>query len=343
MGPLFSFEMTGDRGDTYTYSQVPRSLGRGVLRKSRVALRGPLRGAIDSEWRVARRGAPRDAVTLTVRAALDAGASFVRLSVAGDNSARDHRLRIVLRTGLRPRHVLADAAFAFIERKPLRIPRDDARMETVPGTDPLHRFVTLFNRGRGCTVVSDGLAEYEVLRDGSVAITLVRAVAELSRGDLPERPGHAGWPEPAPGAQCPGPFGAELAIFWHGGDSTETRANIAATVDDVLLPLTGHTQRDLVTIPAPVKGLTLEGTGLVFSTLKESDDGRHIVARCVNVTGRPAAGAWILPQAVETAFAARLDETPGERLSPQGTRVPFVVSPHGIHTILFPLGDAGAR
>ena len=54
---------------------------------------------------------------------------------------------------------------------------------------------------------SDGLAEYEA-RDDAIVVTLVRGVGELSRNDLAERPGHAGWPAPTPGAQCLGEFAA---------------------------------------------------------------------------------------------------------------------------------------
>jgi alpha-mannosidase len=326
--PLFSFEIVGDRGDTYTHAGVPGSAARARLLRARVALRGPLRAAIDSTWRVA------PSIELRARAALDAGTSFVRLRVDGENRAKDHRLRIILNTGLRPRRVFADAAFAMIERKPLEVPARDRVAETPPRTAPLHRFVSLLDGMRGCTVVSDGLAEYEVLDDGAVAITLVRAVAELSRATLAERPGHAGWPAPTPAAQCPGPFAGEFAIAWHAGDSPATRAAIIALVDDALLPLAGDTQRDLRTLPAPTTGVTLEGNGLAFSSLKESEDGANVVARCVNLTGKVVHGAWVLPQVVAMAQEARLDETPIAALPLDGTRIPIVVPPHGIHSVL---------
>lgn len=327
---LFGFEIVGDRGDTYTHSPVPGTAARGRLVRARVALRGPLRAAIDTTWRIA----PK--IDLHARASLDAGAEFVRLHVSGDNRATDHRLRIVLNTGVRPRRAIADAAFAFIERKPLRVPRRDSVAETPPRTAPLHRFVSLFDGRRGCTVVSDGLAEYEVLADGAIAITLVRAVGELSRGTLEERPGHAGWPVPTPAAQCVGPFAGEFAIAWHAGDSPATRAAILTLVDDVLLPLAGDTRRDLLTLPVPITGITLDGVGLAFSSLKESDDGASVVARCVNVTGKVVHGAWVLPHVVATAHEARLDETPIGALAPDGTRIPVVVPPYGIHTVLIP-------
>jgi alpha-mannosidase len=333
--PLFGFEMVADRGDTYTPSLDPKTSGRGVLRRSRVALRGPLRAAIDSNWRVSVRGRrSRSAVDVETRAALDAGARFVRVHVSGVNTAQDHRLRMVFNTGVRPRKVLADAAFAFLERKALRVPAADQRAETPLPTAPLHQFVSVFDGARGCTVVSDGLAEYEVLANGAIAITLVRAVGQLSRADLPERPGHAGWPEATPGAQCLGPIGGDFAITWHAGDSSATRAEIVALVDDVLLPLTGETRRDLVALPSPVDGIALEGLGLAFSALKESDDGQHIVARCVNVTGTDVRGAWVLPGPVAVAHAGRLDETPLAPLEMIGTRIPILVPANAIHTVL---------
>jgi alpha-mannosidase len=342
--PLFGFEIVRDRGDTYTPSLVASTTGRAVLRRSRVTLRGPLRAAIDSTWRVSLRGrrSPQSSVDVQTRAALDAGAGFVRVHVSGVNTAQDQRLRIVFNTGMRPRRVVAEAAFAFLERKPLRVPSVDRRAEAPLPTAPLHRFVSIFDGARGCTVVSDGLAEYEVLDSGAIAITLVRAVGQLSRADVAERPGHAGWPEPTPGAQCPGPFASEFAIAWHGADTPATRDDILALLDDVLLPLAGETCRDLVSLPSPIDGITLEGAGLAFSTFKESDDGNYIVARCVNVTGTEVRGTWVLPIPVPAAHSGRLDETPVAPLDVVGTRISITVAPYAIHTALIGLANDAA-
>jgi hypothetical protein len=347
--PLFELEIVRDRGDLYTAALEPSTRGRGVLRSSRVSQRGPLRAAIDSTWRVTTRsgrgadGAVRSSVDVRTQAALDAGGDFIRVRASGENAASDYRLRIVFNTGLRPRHVLADAAFALVRRQPLRVPAADRRAETPPATAPLHRFVTLFDGRRGCTVVSDGLAEYETLESGAVAVTLVRAVGQLSRNDLPQRPGHAGWPEATPLAQCSGPFEAEFAIAWHAGDSAATRAHILKLVDDVLLPLAGDTRRDLLSIPEPIQGFALEGDGLAFSTLKESEDGTHVVARLVNVTGAEVHGALVLPRDVQAAHRARLDETPLAALAVHGRRIPILVAPHGIFTALVALDSDATR
>ena len=162
---------------------------------------------------------------------------------------------------------------------------------------------------RAATLFSDGLAEYEVRDDGMMLVTLVRAVAQLSRPDLPERPGHAGWPTPTPGAQCPGPFEATLALAVHAPWSEATAALVERTADDVLLPLAGETLRDVVHALAPVDGASLDGEGLAFGALLPAEEPGWTVLRCVNVTGRPVSGAWTLGAEVREAHRARLDET----------------------------------
>ena len=164
-----------------------------------------------------------------------------------------------------------------------------------PPTAPLHRYVSLFGTSGGATVFSDGLAEYEARDDGTVLVTLVRAVGELSRNDLPERPGHAGWPSPTPGAQCLGPFAARLAIMPHGTRSSPTLAAIEHAADDFLVPLTGFTLRSALRVPDPVEGPELIGEGLIASTIKPSEDGGALALRCVNLTDADVDGAWQAP------------------------------------------------
>jgi alpha-mannosidase len=66
---------------------------------------------------------------------------------------------------------------------------------------------------KGLAVGVDGLREYSVLHDGgTVAVTLLRAVGFLSRGDLPERRGHAGPELETPSAQCLGTRDYRYAI-----------------------------------------------------------------------------------------------------------------------------------
>ncbi|HEX6052725.1 MAG TPA: glycoside hydrolase family 38 C-terminal domain-containing protein, partial [Gemmatimonadaceae bacterium] len=342
-----AIEDVGDRGDLYTHSPFGPLRTDDRFLRARIVHAGPLRGELETRWRVVvpsaadrrQAGARPDTrgagfVDARIRLSLDAASPFVRVGVDGVNGATAHRLRVRFATGIASPRVFADAAFGPVERCRLDVPDDDRRRETPPPTAPLHRYVSLFDAARGITVYSDGLAEYEVTDEGAVAVTLVRAVGDLSRNDLPERPGHAGWPVATPEAQMPGPFGGEFGLFPHAAASAETSDLIERIADDVLLPLVGTTLRSAVAIYPPTAPLELEGRGLAFSAAKESDDGEWLVLRCVNVTDRPADGRWILPFEPRDARLARLDETPETSLTPAGRALPFEARAGAVVTIL---------
>ena len=328
---LLRLEDQDDLGDLYTPSL------RGEVRSARLAgmrivYRGPLRGAIETRWRV--RVRTGQSVTVRVRFTLDADADMLRLSVRGENAAADHRLRLDVATDVATPTVRADAAFGPVERVPLVLAPDEAAMEAAPPTAPLHRYVSLSGALGGATLFSDGLAEYEVDGDGRVHLTLVRAVGELSRNDLPERPGHAGWPSPTPEAQCRGPFAAECALMLHDAWGDETADLVERAADDALVPLTGATIRSLTSIAPEMPGLELQGRGLAFSAAKESEDGAWLVLRCVNLLDRAVRGRWVVAGGVREACLSRLDETPGEGIPVRDAAVEFAAPACGVVTLL---------
>jgi alpha-mannosidase len=327
---LLAWESRVDAGDLYTPSpRAPKLVP--TLERVRVAHRGPVRAAMDMRWSL-RSGGER--VHIRVRLIVDADAPWLRVHIAGNNAATDHRLRLQIRTDVMQPAVAADAMFGPIDRLPLIIPPEEARTERPPRTAPLHRYVSLFSAKRGASVFSDGLAEYEVTDAGSVYVTLLRAVGELSRVDLPERPGHAGWPTATPEAQCPGPFAAELALLLHGARSAASVDEIERAADDILLPLCGATLRSAMNQPQPLRGVELIGEGLAFSAARESEDGEWLVLRCVNRLDEERSGTWRLNLSVREAWLARLDET---RVSPAMMRdgtIPFVAPAHGVVTML---------
>jgi alpha-mannosidase len=194
--------------------------------------------------------------------------------------------------------------------------------------------VARFAGERGATLFSDGLAEYESLDDGTVAVTLLRAVGELSRSDLPERPGHAGWPAPTPLAQSAGPFAASFALALHGADGPATRDQIEQLADDVLLPITGETLRSNLAEPLSAGGLELSGEGLAFSSASPAQRAGWIVLRCVNRRRVAAHGRWRLGRTIAEAQLARMDETPSGPLVVDGDSVNFSAGAGEIVTVL---------
>ena len=315
-----------DLGDLYTPSVRGRTREMESANATVVAS-GPLRGSVAVEYRL-----PGMAVLATL--SLDAGARFVRVAVRGVNRARDHRLRLFFATGIENGATWADAAFGPVHRVPLDVPPEDRAAETPPLTAPLHRYVSLFNDSGGATVYSDGLAEYETRPDGRIGITLLRAVGELSRDDLPERPGHAGWPSPTPAAQSIGAFSARFALLLHDARSAATICEVEQAADDVLLPLRGATLRSALGVPAPTRGVELFGDGLAFSACKPAEQAGWTLVRCLNLLDVPVDGVWRFERPVTHAVRGRLDETLGDPLQPRADAVQFTAGPREVVTIL---------
>ena len=329
---LVTLEQAADAGDLYT--PAPRlPLPAPIVRRVRLVHRGPLRGeiAIDVDLS-ATAGGRRGRCRLALQ--LDADLPVVRIAIDGVNRTGNHRLRLRVASGLERAATLADAAFHPVWRRPLEISETDERIEHLVPTAPLHRWVTRFTQTAGVTVMSDGLAEYESLDDGAVAITLLRAVGVLSRVDLVERPGHAGWPADTPAAQSIGPFAARLALAMHGPDTPAQRDAIHALVDDVLHPIVGETLRSNLLGDVEGGGLELHGDGLTFSAAAPAQREGWIVLRCVNQRDERVRGRWTLTRPVQEAVRSRLDETPLDALQVEGHSVSFDAAPFDVVTLL---------
>lgn len=339
---LVRLEDVGDAGDLYTHSAIAPVLTTDRCVDVELVHRGPLRGELRLAYELdvpvssSRLGRARERTPLIVHVGitLDAAAPFARVRVWGQNAAADHRLRTVFATGIRGGDVCADAMFGPVRREKVRVAPASAAVELPPPTAPLARYVTAAGPAWSVTIYSDGLAEYEATSSGDVAVTLLRAVGELSRNDLPERPGHAGWPVPTPEGQSPGAFEAAFAIFPHGACDSYVIDNIERVADDVLVPLTGSTLRSGLRLPPPTDGVRLDGAGLAFSATRISDDDAWIVVRCVNLLDVPAHGRWAFGSRVREARLSRLDETPGEPLVIADNGVVFRADARAVVTVL---------
>ncbi|MDB4914117.1 MAG: glycoside hydrolase family 38 [Gemmatimonadetes bacterium] len=323
-----TLERARDVGDLYTPA-IRESFTPPIVRRVHLVHRGPLRAEIALDFDVSSEGG-----SCCVAVQLDADSRAVKVVVTGDNRERDHRLRVRFATGLGEAATLADAAFLPVERSPLSVRAEDQAMEHVVPAAPLHRWVARFADDGGAVLISDGLAEYESLAGGSIAVTLVRAVGELSRADLPERPGHAGWPSPTPQAQSIGSYEARFALQLTGPDSHGVRDEINRLAEDVLVPLVGETLRSNLRDASLAGGLELRGPGLRFSAAAPARRDGWRLLRCVNIRDHDVHGSWHLARPVVEAQKTRLDECTISPLEVVDNVIHFSAGPHEIVTVL---------
>src|SRR3954454_7909165 len=343
---VLSLESSGDMGDTYSYA--PPTRDRTVRARGGMAIRplahGPLVAALELRLTLRRGpnpGKTREGIEARVTLSLHAGSPLLRCTLELENQARDHRLRARVRTGVPGVSATAGAQFGIVARPPLSPGARRYRRETPVATAPAHRFVACSARNRGLALLTPGFFEYELQGKGDLLMTLLRSVGQLSRGELPTRPGHAGWPTPTPDAQCLGRDRIQLALVPVAGAEVEQGTRLPQLWEDAFLPIRPQWLRQASPLSLPPVEIRLEGEGLVFSAIKPAEQGRGLVLRCFNAGSEPAAGAWHMSVPLSTAQRSRADEHSLHeiRLSEGSHSVPFHAAPHEIVTIVVTLGQ----
>jgi alpha-mannosidase len=239
---------------------------------------------------------------------VDAEAERVDVVTEIDNAVRDHRLRVEFATRTRTLTHRAGAAFALLER-PNRVPPRPGWVEPPTMERCVHDVVAVDGPTAGLAVGVDGLRDYAVLRDGAtIAVTLLRAVGWLSRGDLRERRGHAGPALETPTAQCPGPQRFRYCVVPLTADRSLGRA--VPIVREFLSPVWtargDGAPRTYLRITADPDDALVQ-----LTALRSGPDGT-IVLRLASLSSEPAAATLHAHRPIRGARAVDLREGWGD-------------------------------
>jgi hypothetical protein len=305
---LGAIEDKGDRGDTYDADLLEDdALARASVATRRRrhpsgiqqlevtrTLRLPLRLSDDRESR----SAQMTDLRLVVEARVAAGIERVDLRVRLDNTVEDHRLRLLFPTHTPTTECVAASTFDVVTRS-LERPEAKGWVHAAPRTFPHQGWVSV----NDLTVVAAGLPEAEVWPDGTIALTLVRAVGWLSRVDLRTRPGPAGPALRTPGAQCLGSIDASLSLLpglkpAAARDAQIGLCAVAAGPDPLVAP--------------GVDLIRVEPDALLLSALKPPEAGEGVLIRLLNPTEETIQARVHLGFPISEVTSVRLDETPLE-------------------------------
>lgn len=294
---LNGFEDGGDRGDEYTYCPpendrlvrtptAPPQIERvdagplGQTLRVTLALELPARLAPERDTR----SAETVRVPVTTTATLLPHGRRVDIHTTLDNRAEDHRLRALFPSGVRSERAIADGHFDRIARVPQQHGDTSGWVEQPQPTAPQRGFVAVEADGRGLLVAVRGLPEYELIsasEGATLAVTLLRCVGWLSRGDLACRVGHAGPELATPGGQCPGvstfdysviPFGGAFSLDAAAREAYAFGAPLCAAV----APLAEGP------LPATQTAVALEPAALVLTAIKPAESGQGLIVRFYN-------------------------------------------------------------
>ena len=358
----------GDVGDLYTYCPPQHDTLVSQPQeapKIEIVSSGPVRATlrVSGRWLLpsacsasrSERSARMIACSIVSEISLIPGVRRVDIHTSVENKVKDHRLRAIFPVSYKVEHVAAEGTFE-VRIRPVSLPRPANVLEWSEepvDTFPQKRFVDISDGQVGLGILNRGLPEYEVLQDGpgvplagmAVAVTLLRCVEWLSRGDLSTRRGHAGPMEHTPEAQCLGLYTCDYALVPHVGDWEAAEALVLREAQAFNTPV-----RALVTNqhegqhPSRAMLLEVEPRELVVSAIKQSNTGSGLIVRVYNPLAH-AVEASIRPVIDCTkAFVVNLAEEPQEQVfwsgeehdgDSQGTPLYMGIGAGKIVTILF--------
>ena len=316
----------GDVGDLYTYcppehdtlislpAEPPKVelINSGPVKATlRISGRWSLPGACAASR--AERSARSTICPIVSEISLIPGSRRIDIHTSVENKAKDHRLRVVFPLPYTVDQVAAEGTFEVRTRPVAQpVPPDVTEWAEAPvNVFPQKRFVDTSNGEIGLSILNRGLPEYEVIRidnqsaigddatseqgGQAVAITLLRCIEWLSRGDLSTRQGHAGPMEYTPEAQCLGHHEFDYALVPHRGTWESENGLVVREAQIFNTPVTTRTvgveQHD-GKLPSHTSFLVVEPDELVLSALKHSEEG--IVVRVYNPLAR-SVDATIIP------------------------------------------------
>ena len=218
---LFGLVDDADDGDEYGFSPIPndepvtadsaRWEVRTGTQENTLIVSGVLRLPVGLEPERRHRSAELIDIPVSLIVGLGVGADQVSVEVTVDNRARDHRLRLRFPTGRATSSTLAESAFGVVGRDG-GVPDSEGWQERPTGVFAMRRFVAAEDDRGGLQILAEGLHEYSSSDDGTIDITLLRAVGWMARVDHALRPHKIGPELPTPGAQCLGLQRFRLAV-----------------------------------------------------------------------------------------------------------------------------------
>ncbi len=249
-----------------------------------------------------------------------------------DNKACDHRLQVEFPTAIKTDYVYADGHFDVVKRS-INVPDSEGWKEKAYKTAHNLGFVDINNGKYGLAILNKGLPEYEIIPDNNtIALTLLRCVGWLSRGDLEYRRENAGPSLPTPEAQCLGENNFSYALIPHQGNWDGARISQRTRQYKTKI-LTRQLENQFGNLPSSFSFIQLEGEYLEISAIKKNEFEDKLVVRVYNPTNRETTGKIKLGFDIHKVYLGKLDESYREELL-YDNGVEIELKPKEIKTII---------
>lgn len=358
---FISFEDTADIGDSYVFGAlggdtVISSAGKLVSSRAErndiyenlylqyeVMLPECFDGKMRSENLISHR--------INVCIALSKLNGNIKISYNFDNKAKDHRLRLRIKTGVCSDSTSAMSAFELVSRKIGAFKVDGARGADLPN----YGLITISDKSGTAAIYSTGLHEYEQLsKEGDIALTVLRATGGIVGNNNVE----SGDEWMTPEGQCLRHIEGSFVLAYTESEMTAVREYnavrnpILAYFDSVDIkkfsggrPALQDSEIDELFYPDDhYKGKVIvsgnsvtdiEGENVIVTAFTQAFHSNETVIRICNISMKSETVLIKLPKGTINANKIYLNEVIKENLNVQNCTVKVELAPAEISTIMF--------
>ena len=261
-------------------------------------------------------------VTITAKVSITKTSPLVDVELTVDNTAKDHRLRLLMPTGVTAPTYHVSQAFCAVERA---VATNPASLEW-PERDLPEKSMTGFayrrEGNRGLAFISGGgLHEIGMFdnEEGLMAVTLMRCFHR-------SHPGAESY-----GGQQPGisryHFGLLPMV------AADTDAHLQRTQDVLATGIQYREDRTCFETPEEHSYVCLDAEHTVYSTMKVSEDRQGIVIRLYNMSGETDTARLTFDRDLASAALVNLEEQHPAALPTDGNTLTLEMAPYAIRTV----------
>ena len=350
-GPLNYYESTGDVGDYWMYYPPYNNrtyTSKGVQASIYLMENGDLSATIGVDLKMeipeyayrpesyiagkSERSQTMKELPVTTYSTLRKGSDQVEVKTVINNNCRDHRVSVLMETGVQTELANAQGHFTVDHRNALPLIDAEGKYFSELTTQPMQNFVSLNDGDRGMAVITDCLGEYELRTDEekTLSLTLFRAVKNIictefrSEGYFPDQDG----------GQLQRKLEYHYAICPIKADVTEN--DLARKAEAFNIPLKpiqtnvpNSTKGDL---PTSYSFYEVKGNAQV-SCLKKAEEGDAVVMRLFNPGSSTEEVTVQWCRDIQKAELLDLKEEVKEELKAEGGSVKLTIPSNKICTV----------
>lgn len=269
----------------------------------------------------------------------------IDINIDVNNQAKDHRLRVLIPTGIASTFSVSDNQFGSIKREvvdsAIHVWEKENWDERPDSIYPMLSFVGLSNNEYGISLLTNSTREYEIVGEkfDTIAITLFRSVGFLGKEEMVRRPGRpSGIKLPTPDSQMIGKISLEFAIATYYKEE-----NVARIAKEYLTPIVAYNKipynamklnKSDVKTPVEFSFFRDRSSNAVLSTLKRAEREDGFLLRFYNPLEVDANVVFEFNCELEEVFAVNLNEDVQEELLVDEKQIGINVSPNQVKSAL---------